>query len=449
MKKILFSISVLLFVFSITVHADSIKTPMRLGDTDKTTAGSVSKLQLQLSISPTGYFGIKTKKKIQEFQKKNNLRPTGVFDTYTRDLMFSAPLATEIKDNDTVRVSGNGIWEYQTLQNVYIPKSIQKQIGKYLSIRLISKNAFQHGDVYYIVLQKQITKDMNSFMWVVGTTTAQSVASGEVRVPSGTYALELCVDASCVPPYESIVIPRIKAPQDDKAVMASISTGGLYYNYIIDGDMVIDEISDTYPVYKISKYKGEELSIKYRTKEKNKNHFVTIYLTKEDRITPLQVLYSGTSSSTVYKWNIPPTATSGVYMINVCIDDRCNFVKEKLDIKEPILRTVSMSSSTISYPSYLNLYKTNPSATSSSLYTFRSEGVIVLKVSEKTGDLFSFSNWRPQMERSKFGLETYSYQIAGDMRTLITMVKLNDSYYVSIEGRPELVFYVVNSIQKK
>lgn len=96
MKKIIF-LSLLLFVFS-SVSAQSITitgcleldTNIRQGMRDGTSSSRVYALQSFLktnnyiAVNPTGYFGVLTLKGVKDFQKANNIIPTGFVGPITR-----------------------------------------------------------------------------------------------------------------------------------------------------------------------------------------------------------------------------------------------------------------------------------------------------------------------------------------------------------------------------
>lgn len=445
-----FAIFCAMFVCSINLSADN-SYRVRSGDLDRTTEGQVSMIQRLLGIKPTGYFGVKTKESVKSFQKKHNLRVTGIVDENTKNKLIDVDGAIKREDQAELTLSDKGEWEYGTIQTVSIPTEIRKQVGKTFSIRLISQNAFAHGDVYYIALDVPITNSIKTYEWIVGTTTAQSVSSGPTVVPSGLYELEICASLQCLQKRVNVHIHNIKAPQNKKAVMASLSTGGLYYNYIHKGTEIIDENGYTYPVKKVVTYPGKVQPIYFKTKEGLATSTLISLHGEGSRAGRTYVIATSSLKKYSFAWVVgqPETIDYGMYYVSVCIQSECNTAKEKVEIQKPVLKTVTIASSTYTYPTFMSLKKTVDPYTGLIRHVFvDGQNKVLLTIAETSGDIMTFPTRANPVTVSPYGYEIYGLLVERQEGTTTKLIRLGSSKYLVVEGNSVLVKYITDSVTR-
>ncbi|MES2623079.1 MAG: peptidoglycan-binding domain-containing protein [Patescibacteria group bacterium] len=446
-------------IFLIPTLSSAAVLPLNMGykSTDAKTAGGVTQLQNYLGIYPTtGFFGTVTRALLKDFQKRNNLPQTGTTNLSTVNFINQitpviqpAIIPTPVVTQPLSMVSTT-TWEKGTVQTIFTPESIRKQ-NHTVSVRLLSQNDFAHDDIYTIVLNQPNT---TSYQWLVGTSTAQNMSSTLISIPAGKYILEICAD-TCVQHPSAISIPRVKAPQSQSAVMASLSSMPVLYNYIdVGGDKILDENGSTYDVKPKIAHIGSTLHIYARTKETPTTYTPSIRVRAYNSNSSYPLLATS-SIATEFKlivgqdFSIP----NNTYSIEVCISNVCNIAREKLQTLTSSITFENTASSTYSVPSFMSYIKSSTVGTSSVSRYYSEKGELFtgsypLIITEATGDISSYNYIQARyINLSTAGYKVYDLSATKNIYT--KLVRLSATKYLIIEGRSSLVDFVAGTVRGK
>lgn len=101
------------YAISLPTSCLTITKTIGVGSSDQKTNGQVTLLQQFLNskgyllVTPNGYYGPATKKAVQQFQKDNNIYPSGTVSSYTRALIKQITCTTSLSANDPEISVGN------------------------------------------------------------------------------------------------------------------------------------------------------------------------------------------------------------------------------------------------------------------------------------------------------------------------------------------------------